>query len=160
GLRTCPHPTGTMTGGNHRSHWAISPPSYAVPLPGSRGKYPRRSPPPPAPSTPTHPPPPTPPAIPPPPPPRHPPPHPPTRGSAASTIDPLAGRSYRGGRSLPIAARTVFLDTFITRAITLIGIFSARCSLRISAQSSTESTPSTPWLGWSQVHRAEGQNSD
>src|SRR5262249_18313278 len=82
------------------------------------------------------------------------------RGSAASTIDPLAGRSYRGGRSLPIAARTVFLDTFITRAITLIGIFSARCSLRISAQSSTESTPSTPWLGWSQVHRAEGQNSD
>jgi hypothetical protein len=29
----------------------------------------------------------------------------------------------------------------------LIGIFSARYSLRISAQSSTESTPFTPWLG-------------
>jgi hypothetical protein len=29
----------------------------------------------------------------------------------------------------------------------LIGIFSARCSLRISAQSSTQSTPFTPWLG-------------
>jgi hypothetical protein len=29
----------------------------------------------------------------------------------------------------------------------LTGILSARCSLRISAQSSTESTPSTPWLG-------------
>ena len=66
------------------------------------------------------------------------------RGSAASTTDPLAGRSYRGGRSLATAARTVFRDTPITRAITLIGIFSARYSLRISAQSSTESTPSTP----------------
>src|SRR5215471_205885 len=82
------------------------------------------------------------------------------RGSAASTIDPLAGRSYFGGRSLAIAARTVFLDTFITRAIALIGIPSARCSLRISAQSSTESTPFTPWLGWSQGLRARGQNSD
>jgi hypothetical protein len=29
----------------------------------------------------------------------------------------------------------------------LTGICSARCSLRISAQSSTESTPFTPWLG-------------
>ena len=69
------------------------------------------------------------------------------RGSAASTIDPFRGRSYLGGRSLATAARTVFLDTPITRAITLIGICSARYSLRISAQSSTESTPSTPWLG-------------
>jgi hypothetical protein len=42
----------------------------------------------------------------------------------------------------------------------LIGIFSARYSRRISAQSSTESTPSTPWLGWSQSDRAGGQNSD
>ena len=41
-----------------------------------------------------------------------------------------------------IAARTVSRDTPITRAITLIGICSARCSRRISAQSSTESTPS------------------
>jgi hypothetical protein len=48
------------------------------------------------------------------------------RGSAASTTGPFAGRSYFGGRSLAIAARTVFLDTPITRAITLIGVFSAR----------------------------------
>jgi hypothetical protein len=53
-------------------------------------------------------------------------------------------RSYFGGRSLAIAARTVFLEIPITRAITLTGIFSALCSLRISAQSSTESTPFTP----------------
>jgi hypothetical protein len=51
----------------------------------------------------------------------------------------------------------VFLETPITRAITLIGIFSARCNRRISAQSSTQSTPSTPWLGWSQSDRARGQ---
>ena len=38
GLRTCPHPTGTMTGGNHRSHWAISPGSYAVRDAGSGGR--------------------------------------------------------------------------------------------------------------------------
>jgi hypothetical protein len=56
-------------------------------------------------------------------------------------------RSYLGGRSLTIAVRTVFLEIPITRAITLIGICSARCNLRISAQSSTQSTPFTPWLG-------------
>ena len=56
-------------------------------------------------------------------------------------------RSYFGGRSLATAARTVFRDIPITRAITLTGIPSARCNLRISAQSSTESTPFTPWLG-------------
>src|SRR5689334_8143635 len=109
-----------MIGGNHKSHWAISPAAYAVRDAGSGGRYagrssatrsrstridrsqPIRS------------------AI--------------TvagivgypfsssriRGSAASTIDPFAGRSYFGGRSLAIAARTVFRDTFITRAITLI----------------------------------------
>jgi SAM-dependent methyltransferase len=48
------------------------------------------------------------------------------RGSTTSTTDPFAGRSYFGGRSLATAARTVFRDTFITRAITLTGIFSAR----------------------------------
>ena len=62
------------------------------------------------------------------------------RGSTASTIDPARARSYFGGPSLAIAARTVFLDTPITRAISLIGSPSARCSRRISAQSSTSST--------------------
>lgn len=38
GLRTCPHPTGTMTGGNQKSHWAISPAAYAVRLAGSGGR--------------------------------------------------------------------------------------------------------------------------
>ena len=41
------------------------------------------------------------------------------------------------------AARTVFLEHPITRAITLIGIPSARCNRRISAQSSTLNTPSS-----------------
>ena len=82
------------------------------------------------------------------------------RGSAASTIDPAGLRSYFGGRSLAIAARTVFREIPIIRAIALTGTCSARCSLRISAQSSTESTPFTPWLGYSQAHRAGGQNSD
>ena len=66
------------------------------------------------------------------------------RGSTASTTDPARGRSYFGGPSLATAARTVFLETPITRAISLIGISSARCSRRISAQSSTDSTPSPP----------------
>ena len=48
------------------------------------------------------------------------------RGSAASTIEPARGRSYFGGPSLATAARTVFLDTPITRAISLIGRPSAR----------------------------------
>ena len=69
------------------------------------------------------------------------------RGSNPSTTDPAGLRSYFGGRSLAIAARTVFLEIPIARAIALTGISSARCSLRISAQSSTESTPFTPWLG-------------
>jgi hypothetical protein len=147
GLRTCPHPTGSRTGGNHRSHWAISPGSYAVRDAGSGGRYAGRSSATRSRSTRmdrSH----------------------PIRsaitvagiagytfsssrilGSAASTIDPAGLRSYFGGPSLAIAARTVFLEIPSTRAITLIGIPSARCSLRISAQSSTESTPFTPWLG-------------
>ena len=48
---------------------------------------------------------------------------------------------------MPRLASNAFRDTPITRAIALTGICSARCSLRISAQSSTESTPFTPWLG-------------
>jgi hypothetical protein len=147
GRRTCPHPTGTMTGGNQKSHWAISPAAYAVRLAGSGGKYtgrssrtrsfstvrprsqPIRS------------------AI--------------TvagivgydasssriRGSTASTIDPARFRSYFGGPSLAIAARTVFLEIPSTRAIALTGICSARCSRRISAQSSTDNNPFLPWLG-------------
>ena len=39
------------------------------------------------------------------------------------------------------------LEIPIIRAIALTGTCSARCSLRTSAQSSTESTPFTPWLG-------------
>jgi len=136
-----------MTGGNHKSHWATSPAAYTVRLAGSGGRYAGRSSATRSRST------------------RIDRSHPirsaitvagidgyalsssRIRGSAASTIDPLRGRSYRGGRSLATAARTVFLETPITLAIALIGIRSARCSRRISAQSSTESTPSTPWLG-------------
>jgi hypothetical protein len=39
------------------------------------------------------------------------------RGSAASATGPAALRSYFGGRSLAIAARTVFLEIPIARAI-------------------------------------------
>ena len=39
GLRACPNPAGTVTGGNQESHWAISPAAYAVRLAGSGGKY-------------------------------------------------------------------------------------------------------------------------
>jgi hypothetical protein len=66
------------------------------------------------------------------------------RGSTSSTIEPAARRSYLGGTSEAIATRTVFLDTPSTRAITLIGNPSARCNRRISAQSSTHNTPSSP----------------
>ena len=104
GLRTRPQPAGMVTGGNQKSHWAISPAAYAVRDAGSGGRYagrssatrsrsirteysqPIRS------------------AI--------------TvagivgyaasssriRGSAPSVTDPFAGRSYFGGRSLVIAA--------------------------------------------------------
>jgi hypothetical protein len=58
-------------------------------------------------------------------------------GSAASTIDPGPARSYFGGSPLRSARRTVFFETPTVRAIALIGIFSARCSRRISAQFST-----------------------
>ena len=68
------------------------------------------------------------------------------RGSTASTAEPAGRRTYLGGASDATAARTVFLDTPNTRAITLIGIPSARCNLRISAQSSTDNTPSSSWL--------------
>jgi hypothetical protein len=49
------------------------------------------------------------------------------RGSTSSTSDHRSARSHRGAPSPRSAALTVFLDTPITRAITLIGIRSDRC---------------------------------
>src|SRR5437879_4653658 len=43
GVRDCPYPTGSVIGGNHRSHWAISPAAYAVREAGSGGRYTGRS---------------------------------------------------------------------------------------------------------------------
>jgi hypothetical protein len=65
------------------------------------------------------------------------------RGSTSSTIDPAGCRTYRGGRSEASAALTVLREQPITPAIVLIGILSARRSRRISAQSSTDNTPSS-----------------
>jgi hypothetical protein len=62
------------------------------------------------------------------------------RGSTKSTTDPVRDRRYAGGPSAANAFRTVFFEQPNTRAITLIGIRSARCSRRISAQSSTLNT--------------------
>jgi hypothetical protein len=62
------------------------------------------------------------------------------RGSTASTTEPRAFRPYEGGPSAASAFRTVFFEHPSTRAITLIGIRSARYSRRISAQSSTLNT--------------------
>ena len=62
------------------------------------------------------------------------------RGSNASATDPFGSRSYLGGPSDRSAARTVFRDTFLIRAICLIGSPSARWSRLISAQSSTSIT--------------------
>ncbi|GAA5000144.1 hypothetical protein GCM10023317_31930 [Actinopolymorpha pittospori] len=72
------------------------------------------------------------------------------RGSTASTIDPRPARWYRGGPSAANARLTVFLEIPITRAIALIGIFSARDNRRISAQSSTDNTCFLPQLDLSQ----------
>ena len=66
------------------------------------------------------------------------------RGSTASTTDPAGRRSYLGGPSRPAPPAPCSSSTPSTRAITLIGIPSARCSRRISAQSSTDNTPSSP----------------
>ena len=139
-VRDCPNPTGSVTGGNQKSCWAISPAAYAVRDAGSGGRYAGRS----SATRPLS-----------------------TRidrsqpirsamtvagiagyarsssrirGSAWSTIDPARGRSYCGGPSLANAARTVFLATPITRAISLTGMPSARRRRRISAQFSTSST--------------------
>ena len=142
-VRVCPNPTGSSMSGNQKSHWAISPATSLVRLAGSGGRYTGRS----SATRPLstlierdH----------------------PTRsaitvagivghaannsrmrGSTSSTIDPEPGRSYRGGPSEASALLTVFFEHPITRAITLIGISSARCNRRISAQSSTNNTPSS-----------------
>ena len=69
-------------------------------------------------------------------------------------------RSYFGGPSETNADLTVFLETPNSRAIALIGNPSARCSLRISAQSSTDNTPHSSGSTASQTQRPGGQNSD
>src|SRR4029453_3697964 len=139
-VRVCPNPTGSLIGGNQKSHWAISPARYVMRAAGSGGKYiglssaPRplnarieygqaiRS------------------AI--------------TvagivgqacsnsriRGSTGSTNKLRACPRSAGGSSAAIAFFTVFFEHPTTRAITLIGIRSARYNRRISAQSSTLNT--------------------
>ena len=52
--------------------------------------------------------------------------------------------SYFGGPSEVTAARTVFLEIPNVLAINLIGNPSARCNLRISAQSSTDNNSFAP----------------
>lgn len=60
--------------------------------------------------------------------------------STASTAESLADCRYYGGRSFAKARLTVFFEMPRCRAIARIGICSARCSRRISAQSSTRIT--------------------
>jgi hypothetical protein len=72
------------------------------------------------------------------------------RGSTPSTIDPRGVRWYRGGPSAASARFTVFFEQPITLATALIGMCSARCSRRISAQSSTLNTSLPPRLDSSQ----------
>ena len=62
------------------------------------------------------------------------------RGSTASTTDAVLWRRYAGGALAANAVFTVFFEHPNTRAITLIGIRSARYNRRISAQSSTLNT--------------------
>ena len=73
-------------------------------------------------------------------------------GSTASTIDPFAARTYRGGSCAPNAVRTVFLEIPSRRAIARIAIPSARYNRRISAQSSTF-IPHDRHERWVKVHR-------
>lgn len=63
------------------------------------------------------------------------------RGSTGSTIEPFRARSYRGGADPARAFFTVFFEIPNRRAIARIASPSARCSRRISAQSSTRNTP-------------------
>jgi hypothetical protein len=157
GRPTCPNPTGMSTGGNHRSHCANSPGSYSVREAGSGGRNNGRSwctrskntVLPALPADPLH---------------DHAGRH--VRnsasnaricGSTASTIDGLAARTYRGGSCELNARRTVFREIRSRRVIALIDNPSARCSRRISAQSSTLSTPSRSRRG--QIHPEPGGQS-
>jgi hypothetical protein len=137
---TCPHPTGTVISGNQKSSWASSPAAYEVRDAGSGGRYAGRSS-----ATRVR-------SV------RSEYGHPirsattlagidgyalsssRIRGSNASATDPFGSRTYFGGPSDRSAARTVLRDTFLIRAICLIGSPSARCSCLISAQSSTSIT--------------------
>ena len=76
------------------------------------------------------------------------------RGSNESANPADALRSYFGASSLRNAALTVFRETPMTRAISEIDTRSARCSLRISAQSSTSNTR---FLLRSTEHRVSGK---
>jgi hypothetical protein len=64
--------------------------------------------------------------------------------SNASTAEPARFRSYLGGASEAIAARTVFREIPNILAMVLMPNPSARRSLRISAQSSTLNPPFAP----------------
>ena len=76
------------------------------------------------------------------------------RGSNESANTADGFRSYYGAPSLRNAPLTVFLETPMTRAISEIDTRSARCSLRISAQSSTSNTR---FLPRSTEHRVSGK---
>jgi hypothetical protein len=62
--------------------------------------------------------------------------------STVSMAEPFGARWYCGSRSCASARFTVFFEMPRCLAIARIGICSARCSLRISAQSSTWITSS------------------
>ena len=64
-------------------------------------------------------------------------------GPKASTAEPAGARVYFGGRSVFRAFFTVFFEMPRCRATARTGMPSARCSLRISAQSSTRITLSS-----------------
>ena len=131
------HGAGTVVGGNQKSNWATSPGRYVVREAGSGGRYTGRNSAtlpfrivwPRSPADPfgdhcgRH--------------PRYSRNSSRIRGSTTSTADPFDARRYLDGAVDANSASTVFFERPITRAIALIGIRSARCSRRISAQSST-----------------------
>ena len=78
------------------------------------------------------------------------------RSSKASTADVCRGRRYEGGSPDLTATRTVLRATPTRFAIVLMPKPSAKCSLRISAQSSTVSTSPLPERpAWSTQARPE-----
>ena len=151
-----PAPSGITLAGNHRSHCTICPAAYVVRSAGSAPRNNGRSNATRARSTedePVH----------------------PTRspitvagmsgncpsnsriaGSNASTAEPAGLRWYFGGSCAANATRTVFRAIPNRRAIVLIPNPSARCSRRISAQSSTVITPPLFSEGGSTFARRQG----